>query len=71
MPIIAQGTWSGELLRAPVGENGFGYDPIFYVPTYRCSSAQLPPEVKNQLSHRGQALRSLLAQFTERHAGQS
>ncbi len=67
MPIIAQGVWKGELLRAPVGGNGFGYDPIFYVPTHRCSSAQLPPEVKNRLSHRGQALRSLLAQFTERH----
>ena len=67
MPIIAQGVWKGELLRAPAGENGFGYDPIFYVPTHGCSSAQLPPEVKNQLSHRGQALRSLLKQFTERY----
>lgn len=67
MPIIAQGVWAGELLRAPVGGNGFGYDPIFYVPAHGCSSAQLPPEVKNQLSHRGQALRALLKQFTERY----
>ncbi|HLD14933.1 MAG TPA: RdgB/HAM1 family non-canonical purine NTP pyrophosphatase [Burkholderiales bacterium] len=59
-PIICQGTWEGRLLRAPVGDNGFGYDPIFFVPTHNCSSAQLPPEVKNALSHRGQALRTLV-----------
>ncbi|MGQ0657958.1 MAG: RdgB/HAM1 family non-canonical purine NTP pyrophosphatase [Chromatiales bacterium] len=62
-PIIAQGIWRGLLLRVPVGENGFGYDPIFYVPTHQCSSAQLPPEVKNSLSHRGQALRALVDQL--------
>lgn len=60
-PLIAQGTWRGELLRAAIGENGFGYDPIFFVPERGCSSAQLPPEVKNRLSHRGQALRALVA----------
>ncbi len=60
-PLIAQGTWHGELLRAAVGENGFGYDPVFFVPEHGCSSAQLPPEVKNRLSHRGQALRALVA----------
>src|SRR3989344_1666315 len=59
-PIICQGTWEGRLLRAPVGDNGLGYDPIFFVPTHNCSSAQLPPEVKNALSHRGQALRTLV-----------
>lgn len=58
-PIICQGTWEGRILRAPVGDNGFGYDPVFFVPTHGCSSAQLPPETKNQLSHRGQALRRL------------
>lgn len=58
-PVICQGTWEGRILRAPVGDNGFGYDPIFFVPTHGCSSAQLPPETKNQLSHRGQALRRL------------
>ncbi|OGI37092.1 MAG: non-canonical purine NTP pyrophosphatase, RdgB/HAM1 family [Candidatus Muproteobacteria bacterium RBG_16_64_10] len=58
-PIICQGTWEGRILRAPVGDNGFGYDPIFFVPTHGCSSAQLPPEEKNRLSHRGQALRRL------------
>ncbi|MBI3898782.1 MAG: RdgB/HAM1 family non-canonical purine NTP pyrophosphatase [Gammaproteobacteria bacterium] len=60
-PVIAQGTWEGHILREPIGDNGFGYDPIFFVPEQKCSSAQLPPEIKNQLSHRGQALRSLLA----------
>lgn len=59
-PIICQGTWEGRILHAPVGEHGFGYDPVFFVPTHNCSSAQLPPEVKNQLSHRGQALRALV-----------
>lgn len=59
MPLICQGTWEGQILRESVGRNGFGYDPIFYVPTHQCSSAELPAEVKNQLSHRGQALRAL------------
>lgn len=63
-PIICQGTWEGRLLHAPRGAQGFGYDPIFYVPTHHCTSAELPPEVKNQLSHRGQALRLLLAALT-------
>ena len=55
-PIICQGTWEGLITLAPKGENGFGYDPVFFVPTHKCTSAQLAPEVKNQLSHRGQAL---------------
>ncbi|MES9812540.1 MAG: RdgB/HAM1 family non-canonical purine NTP pyrophosphatase [Candidatus Thiodiazotropha sp.] len=59
-PIICQGTWEGRILHQPRGENGFGYDPIFYVPTHDCSSAELAPEVKNSLSHRGQALKILL-----------
>ncbi|MCK4865900.1 MAG: XTP/dITP diphosphatase [Gammaproteobacteria bacterium] len=60
-PIICQGTWEGVILTEPQGENGFGYDPIFYVPTHKCSSAQLNAEEKNKLSHRGQALKKLLA----------
>ncbi len=55
-PVICHGIWEGKLLREPIGENGFGYDPIFYVPEHDCSSAQLAPELKNQISHRGQAL---------------
>ena len=59
-PLICQGTWEGVILTEPQGENGFGYDPIFYVPTHKCSSAQLGAEEKNKLSHRGQALKMLL-----------
>jgi XTP/dITP diphosphohydrolase len=59
-PIICQGTWEGRILFAPQGDNGFGYDPLFFVPEEGCSSAELAPEVKNRLSHRGQALRKLL-----------
>ncbi|MBK1724387.1 XTP/dITP diphosphatase [Thiocystis violacea] len=58
-PLICQGTWEGRLLTEPRGENGFGYDPIFFVPSQGCSSAELDPETKNRLSHRGQALRQL------------
>jgi XTP/dITP diphosphohydrolase len=62
-PIIVEKRWEGELLREPVGENGFGYDPVFYLPEHGCSSAQLQPEVKNEISHRGQALSDLLKQL--------
>lgn len=58
-PIIAQGAWEGRITQTPAGENGFGYDPIFWLDDYQCTSAQLSPELKNQLSHRGQALRIL------------
>ncbi|NEV61567.1 RdgB/HAM1 family non-canonical purine NTP pyrophosphatase [Thiorhodococcus minor] len=58
-PLICQGTWEGRILTTPRGTNGFGYDPIFFVPTHGCSSAELDPETKNSLSHRGQALRQL------------
>lgn len=65
-PLICQGTWEGRILFEPRGDNGFGYDPVFYVPTHDCSSAELKPEVKNSLSHRGQALRQLLAALQAR-----
>jgi XTP/dITP diphosphohydrolase len=60
MPLICQGTWEGRILFAESGANGFGYDPLFYVPDYDCSSAELSPDIKNSLSHRGQALRQLV-----------
>ena len=60
-PLICQGTWEGRILFQPRGDNGFGYDPVFYVPTHECSAAELAPDVKNTLSHRGQALRQLVA----------
>ena len=59
-PLICQGTWEGRILTVPRGTNGFGYDPAFLVPDQDASAAELPPEVKNRLSHRGQALRKLL-----------
>jgi len=55
-PIIAEGAWEGLILRQPVGEGGFGYDPVFFVPNKGCSSAELTPQEKNRLSHRAQAL---------------
>lgn len=63
-PIIAQGFWNGEVITKPRGENGFGYDPMFYVPSENCVSAELSAELKNKLSHRGQALQHLLEQLT-------
>ena len=60
-PLICQGTWEGRILREPRGANGFGYDPVFYVATHAKSSAELTPEIKNTLSHRGQALRQLVS----------
>ena len=59
-PLIARGAWEGRILEAPQGHNGFGYDPLFYVPTHGCASAELEPDVKNALSHRGAALRALV-----------
>lgn len=61
MPLICQGTWEGRILFEEAGDNGFGYDPLFYVPTHDCASAELPADVKNSLSHRGQALRQFQA----------
>lgn len=65
-PLICQGTWEGSILSAPRGAHGFGYDPVFYVPTHDCSSAELAPEIKNALSHRGQALRQLVSAMRTR-----
>jgi XTP/dITP diphosphohydrolase len=60
-PIICQGTWEGRILTAIQGDAGFGYDPLFFVPEENCSAAELSAERKNEISHRGQALRCLLA----------
>ncbi|MEW6444643.1 MAG: RdgB/HAM1 family non-canonical purine NTP pyrophosphatase [Pseudomonadota bacterium] len=65
-PLIATGAWEGLILEAPRGELGFGYDPLFWAPTHDCSAAELDESVKNRISHRGQALRSLLAQLSAR-----
>lgn len=61
VPLIAEGIWHGIALTEPQGKNGFGYDPMFYVPDFDCTSAELDPDTKNRLSHRGQALRKLIS----------
>ena len=68
-PLIAHGTWHGHIVTEPRGSNGFGYDPIFYVPTYGCTSAELAPAEKNRISHRGQAMQDLVLKLTALKGG--
>jgi Xanthosine triphosphate pyrophosphatase len=65
IPLIAEGIWEGVAVTAPRGSNGFGYDPMFYVPSHQCTSAELSPEVKNRISHRAQALSTLIMRLNE------
>ncbi len=67
-PVIAQGVWEGRILDHAVGENGFGYDPVFWVPEQDCASAELSATVKNSLSHRGKALKALTDLIKAREA---
>ena len=60
-PLVAEAEWHGEIARAPRGSGGFGYDPYFLVPERGKTAAELAPEEKNRISHRGQALQKLLA----------
>lgn len=60
IPLVFHGVWPGEITRAPAGEGGFGYDPIFYVPSEGKTAAELTREEKSAISHRGQALKQLL-----------
>ena len=62
-PIICQGAWEGSISESLTGSNGFGYDPLFYIAQFNCSSADLPPEQKKRLSHRGAALAQLKAEL--------
>lgn len=64
-PLIAQGIWKGQILTQPRGTNGFGYDPLFYIPTEGCTAAELPARTKQIISHRGQALRQLTTLIRE------
>jgi XTP/dITP diphosphohydrolase len=59
-PQVFQGSWEGQILTEASGAEGFGYDPVFFVPSENCSSAELTKDRKNQLSHRGQAIKQLL-----------
>lgn len=63
VPIVCHAVWHGSILLSPRGENGFGYDPLFWVPTHACSSAELSASEKNRISHRGQAMHLLLQQL--------
>lgn len=63
VPIITRDSWEGRILEAPRGDGGFGYDPIFYVPTHNCSGGELPLDVKNTISHRALALKDMLEEF--------
>lgn len=62
-PIICQGEWHGRILHSPSGDQGFGYDPLFWVPETNCASAELPAAQKNRLSHRGKAMAKLRKQL--------
>lgn len=63
VPLICHGIWEGSILTEPRGTNGFGYDPIFYVPTHKKSAAELSPAEKNSISHRGQVVDQMLEVF--------
>jgi len=61
VPVISHGRWEGRILEQPRGEGGFGYDPVFLAPEHNCSAAELSREEKSRISHRGRALRGLMA----------
>ena len=64
-PLICHGVWQGSITREKIGEQGFGYDPVFWQADHKMTSAQLPRDLKNQLSHRGQVLKKLVPQLLE------
>jgi XTP/dITP diphosphohydrolase len=64
-PVICQGQWHGSIAQQRTGDQGFGYDPVFWLAEHQCSSAQLSPEIKNNISHRGQALQLLLQHLSQ------
>jgi len=64
-PILCQASWEGQIITEPKGENGFGYDPVFFVPDTGCTAAQLPPLIKNQSSHRAKALKEMIEKLQE------
>lgn len=68
IPLVCHGTWQGRILHQAHGSNGFGYDPIFFVPEDNCASAELLPARKKQLSHRGKALKMLFKTLSEQNS---
>lgn len=67
-PLVCQASWEGEILFSPRGKNGFGYDPVFWVPTHQCSAAELSDTIKNQMSHRAKAFSALHKSIVEKVA---
>lgn len=65
-PLICEGRWEGTILTAPQGVQGFGYDPVFFVPTENKTAAELLPERKNTISHRAQAMQNLITRLPEK-----
>jgi len=65
-PIIAEGEWHGEIVDTPRGQNGFGYDPYFWLPEFGCTAAELASDKKNEISHRGKALAVLIGKLRAR-----
>ena len=65
-PLVCHGKWPGFILTSPSGQHGFGYDPVFYVPTHHKTAAELPLAIKNQISHRALALKALLTLLPEK-----
>jgi XTP/dITP diphosphohydrolase len=64
-PLVVEGSWEGLILEQPRGDGGFGYDPIFFDPVLQAGAAELPPDVKNRVSHRGQALARLRERLSQ------
>ncbi|MBC6429302.1 MAG: RdgB/HAM1 family non-canonical purine NTP pyrophosphatase [Cellvibrionales bacterium] len=71
VPLICQGSWEGRILSAPAGSGGFGYDPLFFALEQGCVAACLPPQRKNQVSHRGRAVRQLIELLAAERAADS
>lgn len=68
---VVKGTIEGRIAHEIQGENGFGYDPIFYVPEYGCTTGEMPVELKNSISHRGKALQAMLKILEEKYGKES
>ena len=68
LPVIAQGIWQGEILPAPQGDLGFGYDPLFWLPSLQQTASEMTKTEKNKISHRGQAMQQLLSQLVPSQA---
>jgi len=62
-PLICKGSWQGQILQSPLGDEGFGYDPVFWVSETDCTAAELSPEQKHAISHRGKAMRQFMEEF--------